>query len=580
MATKFNLNRQPVSDDEINSHKDFDKLVKKFKEQSIEKARSDVNFLKNKKITYSTIIAGATIFCTVTYFTVFKNQSAKQTANEKITTSQPQPSKTTTPSSKKSFVAPPVAKLNVPYNTYKVKSNQGGTIKHHSGSNIIIPKNAFVNKQGQDIVGEVEIKYREFHNPAEIIASGIPMTYDTAGVTMHFESAGMMDIKGYQNNEPVYIKPDKTITVEYQSENTKDKYNMYYLDTIAKNWTYLSRDNSLLKVNSSQKNSEHETKVATSEKIKTLEKQLNEIPPKIEHEKTVLNKKVNQLAKTTEPLKPQKKNAQKTQFELDVDYKEFPELAAFKNAVFEVGDENKNFNPKLADITWNSAEIQEGTIKGKNYLLVLKQRTQTEKLIVYPVLTGKNYDDALKLYEAKFNDYKKTLAKVEADKKKLQEEYEAKQAAYLAQEKEIKAELLKEQIRIQQAQLKKMSTTEKVKRFFLVNQFGVYNSDCPHHLPKDVQLSALFVDNGYSVIPDVVYLINKANSTVYSFSNPIISYNISDEYTLCMVANNTLFTCEPAILKTCFAKKQSKIPVKEIDAAIINTADFKTALGI
>ena len=51
MATKFNLNRQPVPDEEINSHKDFGELVNKFKKQSIEKARSDASFLKNKKAT-------------------------------------------------------------------------------------------------------------------------------------------------------------------------------------------------------------------------------------------------------------------------------------------------------------------------------------------------------------------------------------------------------------------------------------------------------------------------------------------------------------------------------------------------
>ena len=57
MGTKFNLDRKPVTDEEINSHKDFGELVNKFKKQSIEKARSDVNFLKNKKATYSAIIA-------------------------------------------------------------------------------------------------------------------------------------------------------------------------------------------------------------------------------------------------------------------------------------------------------------------------------------------------------------------------------------------------------------------------------------------------------------------------------------------------------------------------------------------
>ena len=49
MEPKFNLNRPKISDDEIDKNKDFDNLVKQFKEQSIQRARSDVSFFKNKK---------------------------------------------------------------------------------------------------------------------------------------------------------------------------------------------------------------------------------------------------------------------------------------------------------------------------------------------------------------------------------------------------------------------------------------------------------------------------------------------------------------------------------------------------
>jgi hypothetical protein len=121
MATKFNLNRQPVPDEEINSHKDFGELVNKFKKQSIEKARSDASFLKNKKATYSAIIAGVAVICTVTYFSVFKKEPPKETNNDKIVTSQQ--NNTNTPNTKlnKAFIAPPIPKLNVPYTSYKVK---------------------------------------------------------------------------------------------------------------------------------------------------------------------------------------------------------------------------------------------------------------------------------------------------------------------------------------------------------------------------------------------------------------------------------------------------------------------------
>ena len=185
MGTKFNLDREPVTDEEINSRKDFGELVNKFKKQSIEKARSDVNFLKNKKVTYSAIIAGVAVVCTVTYFAVFKKEPPKETANDKKNTSQNQQTNSPDKKQNKAFIAPPISKLNVPYTSYKVKAEQGATIKHKSNSKIIIPKKAFVDKQGQDIVGEVEIKYREFHNQADIIASGIPMNYDSAGVQSH-----------------------------------------------------------------------------------------------------------------------------------------------------------------------------------------------------------------------------------------------------------------------------------------------------------------------------------------------------------------------------------------------------------
>lgn len=38
MSPKFNINRQKISDDEINKHKDFNRLVDQFKKQSLKKS--------------------------------------------------------------------------------------------------------------------------------------------------------------------------------------------------------------------------------------------------------------------------------------------------------------------------------------------------------------------------------------------------------------------------------------------------------------------------------------------------------------------------------------------------------------
>lgn len=592
MATKFNLNRQPVPDEEINSHKDFGELVNKFKKQSIEKARSDASFLKNKKATYSAIIAGVAVICTVTYFSVFKKEPPKETNNDKIVTSQKNNSNTPNTKLNKAFIAPPISKLNVPYTSYNVKAEQGGTLKHKSNSKIIIPKKAFVNKQGQDIIGDVEIKYREFHNQADIIASGIPMTYDSAGVHSTLESAGMIDIRGYQNGEPVYINPKKQITVEFQSEHTADRYNMYVLDTIAKNWVYVSRDNSSKR----QKHEASKTSAAdaTTEKMESpktieLQKQLDAIPPKIEAEKTVYTKKVNQLPKLTTPTKPTKATAGRPQFELDVNYKEFPELEAFKNAIFEVGAENQNYNSKLADITWSSAEVSEGPVKGKNYLLTLKLRERVEKLIVYPALTGADYDKALKYYESKFSDYKTTVAKREAEEKRLMEEFQAKQAAFASEQKRLTDEMIKERIRWQKEQedelnrkFQSITSLEKVTRIFNVTSFGICNSDCPTSMPQGEKMNPIFViNNGDSFIrAEKTYLVCHSKNVVYNFYNPPISYDPKDTYSLCVLANGKLYLCDKTQLGTCFTNKQNKIPVKELSADVNDSYELKKALGI
>jgi hypothetical protein len=591
MEPNFNLNRPPVSDEEINSKKDFGELVNKFKKQSIEKARSDSSFLKNKKVTYSAIIAGVAVVCTVTYFSVFKKQPPKQTTDDKTITLNDSHKNTTDTKASKAFIVPPVSKLNVPYASYKVNADKGGTIKHtKSNSKIIIPQKAFVNKQGQDIVGDVEIRYREFHNQADIIASGIPMAYDSAGVKSQLESAGMLDIRGYQDNEPVFIKPDKTITVEFESQHPQDKYNMYVLDTIARNWVYTGRDNSLREHpqnKTHQQVTTEQDKVVETPKTKELQKQIDAIPPKIETEKVAYEKKVSQLSKAVIPTKPLKATTGRPQFLLDVNYKEFPELEAFKNAVFEVGTENKNYNSEFSKITWTSAEIAEGPQKGRNYLLILTQINRVEKLIVYPALTGANYDNAVKTYESKFEEYKTAAAKRAANEKKLKEEFEERQAKFIAENKKLYEELTKERIRLMREQEPKLNeqmasfdNSQKAMRVFKINSFGICNSDCPNSMPSGATMNPVFLVNSSPVMnPGTVYLVCHGKNVVYNFNYEPIKYNPKEKYSVCVLAHGKFFVCDQEAFSKCVASNQNKLPVKELEEDADATS-LKIALGI
>lgn len=583
MEPKFNLNREPINDDEINSKKDFGELVKKFKQESIQKAHNDSSFLKSKKATYSAIIAGVTVICTVTYFSVFKSSNNKTTTNDKIATQQT--NKPNAPKITTAFINPPIKKVSIPYTNYKVNAQKGGVIQHPSKTKINIPKNAFVNNKGEDIIGDVEIKYKEFHNQADIITSGIPMKYDSAGTTYNFESAGMFDIKGYQNNEPVFINPKKNITIEFASQQANDYFNQYVLDTIAKNWVYIKRDNPIKTIILPARNNEIDNLENSTTKL--IESKIAAIPPKIEKEKEVLVKKTAQLPKVIVPEKPNKSVNGRPQFQLDVNYKDYPELEPYKNAVFEVAPENKNYNPELSKITWSSATISEGTKKGKNYLLTLKFRQRVEQLIVYPVLNEKDYDNAIQNFDKKFDEYKTLLAKRENDERKLKEEFEAKQKAYIAEEKKYREELRLEQLKLRKEREEQLAENFKtngiaknVTRIFAINSFNTYNSDCPHVFPSDKVINPIFVHQTTTLIPEYVFVIENKKNSVYSYRNEPIKIKFNDTYSLCVINKGRLYVCSTDDFMNVVTANKNTFKLKDVSDEVNDVIDLKKAIGI
>src|SRR3954469_12864186 len=86
MEPNFNIDRPRVSDEEIDKHKDFNQLVKQFKQQSLQKAKQDGRWWKDKKVRYTSVIAGITVICTITYFSILNSQKQKNKENDKITT--------------------------------------------------------------------------------------------------------------------------------------------------------------------------------------------------------------------------------------------------------------------------------------------------------------------------------------------------------------------------------------------------------------------------------------------------------------------------------------------------------------
>lgn len=592
MSIKFNIDRPKISDQEINKNKNFNELVEQFKQHSLKKANADKSWWKNKIIRYSTIILGITVICSVSYLSLINNQK-----NKRQTTSTNQSIKT----KNKAFIQAPSQKITIPNTKYKVNNNKNTTILHTSNTKIKIPKNSFVDKNGKDIIGDVTIEYKEMLDIGDVILSGIPMHYDSLGHSFNFESAGMFNIKGRQNNEPVFIKQNKKIEIELCSKNNEDVFNQYYLDTVSKKWNYLRKDIIIKNQLSHSVQNKNEIKLneilSQSQKLNTLKKEITiEIPQKIDSVKFVCNKSIDKLPKGQIPYIPIKSSPDKPTFKIDGSFDEFPELMAFKNILFEVGTENKNYSKEIHDVTWSNLKIKQGTIKGKNYLLELSYRNKKEKLIVYPVLNESDYKIAQIQYENQLLTYQKLLDKRLADEQRLIKEMETKQKLYLAEIKKKEAAYNAEKLKLierynleDQNELannfKSLSNVNRTTRLFQISQFGIYNSDCPHANSKGIEIKPIFILNETkkSLKPDYIYLINHDNKMVYGLNAleaTKLNYEPNGNYSFCIFHKNILFICSKNAFNETINKNNCQFILQSLPKMSENIIEFKKALEI
>jgi hypothetical protein len=533
MKRKVNINRPEISSEEITKRKDFNSVLK------THAGISAKPLIKKPWFLSSVVVATVAVVTTAILLNANKKIEAPISEKVEISSADSLALEAFYKSEEaKPCINPPLEGVNVTYTTYKVSAEKGGTLDFKTGSRIIIPKNAFADANGKIIKGEIELRYREFHDAADFFVSGIPMTYDSAGVRYQFESAGMIEMLAYQNGEQVNMASGKSINVEMASDYKGTEYNLYKLDTVKNNWSCLGKDKVVAKYNKEIESDEDvfntDDELRATPEYKTLETKKAELQKVKEAEMAALPKP------SPEPMKPQQVKKGKYTFNIDVEAKEFPELSVYKGLLFEVGDENITFNKSMYDIVWDEAIIKEGNKAGENYNLTLKKGTKKYDLIVYPVFEGKNYETALKNYQEKFNKYKGTLDKRIAQEKKVEEDFQAKKLQYELEQKE----LVRKASERQANQFKEMDTDQKVRRMFAINGFGVYNCDNPSVYPKGVLCTAnLKADKGRDLKCYEVYLVDKQKNGLFTYSrNPISTFSFNPKST------NLLWTVEDGVL--------------------------------
>lgn len=307
------------------------------------------------------------------------------------------------------FINRPLKNVDIPFKEYSFNAEEGDTLFYKSGSIILFPPNALVDANGNLIKGNVKVVYREFSDPVDYFISGIPMQYDSAGVNYTFESSGMCEIKAYQNNEPVFVNPKNKPQINMATNSADPNANLYILDTVAKQWVSKGKD-----VITDMSQPQQSAAPAAKAKSDSVKYDAFDEPS---------------VANVPAPVKPLKADGKRPTFSVEIDKTALPELQVYNNLNFEIDESDKSYNPKDADIQWEDVKVTKGT-KAGTYIVAFAKGSKKVSYITRPVFEGKDYDEAMRVFEQKSKEYQKLVTQRQHGEQQQQQKTEKEQAAF------------------------------------------------------------------------------------------------------------------------------------------------------
>lgn len=447
----------------------------------------------------------------------------------------------TTEEQTKAFINPGFEGIDIPFENYTVEAEKGDTIYYKSGSILVFPPNSFIDKEGNVVEGDVKVTYREFNDPTDFFISGIPMNYDSAGAGYTFESAGMCEVNAYQNGDAVYVNPQNKPEVHLAGNESNPDFNLYYLDTVEQRWIYKGKD---------------EITDLEDESYNDQEKPL-----------------------PSPPVKPIKASGKQPVISITVIPGSLEELQAYNNLKFEIDKSETNFDPTHTEIEWQDIKLKESTVPGK-YKITFINTEKTVSYMVRPVFEGKDYDEALKIFKKKNQEYKRLAAKrkeneakikaeneriakmnilieernKELERQRLEQERLAEERRKEREEKKrIEKEKREERARKQKEEREKQIEEKRRKdnarifneggiemystvvRSFTIDGFGVWNSDYPAQLQNRgaIILAAKFVDKKNNPLDfKMVQVVYKGFNGINAHHNPSPDHTFEQLYVI------------------------------------------------
>ncbi len=579
MSNNYNIlrNQKQPSSDDIARYKDFDALLAKYQAVAQPTPKNDRAIVR--RLTYVAVAVAAAAASIVFVINFLRTPNLPTLTEEQYFAQLP-------------VVHPPIEQAKPAYTVQTVDVAQGGTYKMETGSRLVLPTQAFMNDRGELIEGDVNLHYRELSDYVDFFLAGVPMTYEEGGIRYQLEAAGMVELYAEQNGIRVSLAPGKVIEVELISEiylpegSEVPKFQVYKLDTTAREWilqavqniqTIEDLANATIDINNNNPvnalRSEYASdlaaiETAAAERLRAIEAS---------------------VPAPAEPLKPLQKTG--TSIELDItdgsviveDDPNTPEdenerlKQQYKGSLWQISP-NTAYDERDFQIKWETFRLRK--LNSTDYELIATKDNRTLKLIVNPVLTGKDYQRALTQYE---RDHAAWEAKMKERDAQLQDQRNTLQTE-TQQQKVAARQRFESKLAAAGLSADALLTKKRVINRFPVSSLGMWS--CDRMIPQaEQQLQGTLEDQfGKEYEHQVAYLVNKRHNTVYRYyvtnDNPIRFDQQSDNLLWVVTGDNKIAILKPTDFKKVVSQKQKKtVKLNLLDQPIRKEDDARAVLS-
>lgn len=526
----------------------------------------------------------------------------------------------------KSF-APPVEALDVQKSYFTTNTAYCDTLVYkRSGTKLIVPPAAFVDKMGNSVEGPVQIDYREFRDPLDFVFSGIPMSFQENDSTVSFfSSAGMFEVNASVNGDEVFLAEGKDIEVKFASTDSTKTYNTYSFNDEKGSWEQTGNNNpanfDMPKITEAIKEYNRLYYLTPFERDTTL---FDERFTNFKYTHTYLEKSANWFANSysgKKKVRPIYKcvrgtyfrtsKAGEVLFKIETNRNYHPEMRSLQETNWKLID---NYTSReLRKLVGTKSSFNDIRIEddGGSYKMILKGDTSFLTLRVQPVQA--TLQDKHKVYSSIDIDYKKYQKKLEIRRKSADKKIRKDKKLYYKNEPEkiiaiyrmvkpymndaeqkMSAEEFRKYVLITQHKVDSISDTENFNalsftRSLYLSQMGITNCDIESRMTEPLKVFASFKEDSKKTInPENTFvIIPSLNASIEYFNGQtpqqIILLDRSRESIVLVVDenNNVSYTrCTPSELNAPDFHRYQTFTLVHVGNSDNSLAEIKSKIGI